>query len=89
MRLTGFFQPIAFRVRSARWSVLSLLGLCALAGGAVRATAQQEISMTDGRMRAHDSAQWRQVQEHLPDPKTATPQALEQQADILRARRFP
>jgi tetratricopeptide (TPR) repeat protein len=51
--------------------------------------AQQEISMTDGRMRAHDSAQWKQVEEHLPDPRTATPQALEQQADILRARRFP
>jgi tetratricopeptide (TPR) repeat protein len=40
-------------------------------------------------LRAHDSAQWRQIEEHLPDAKTATPQALEVQADILRARRFP
>ena len=30
-----------------------------------------------------------QIQPHLPDPATATPQTLELQADILRARRFP
>jgi tetratricopeptide (TPR) repeat protein len=37
----------------------------------------------------HESDQWAQIQSHLPDPKTATPQTLEMQADILRARRFP
>jgi len=37
----------------------------------------------------HDSPQWDAIKEHLPDPATATPQALEMQADILRARRFP
>jgi tetratricopeptide (TPR) repeat protein len=41
------------------------------------------------RLRLHETEQWRQIQEHLPDPSTATPQILEQQADILRARRFP
>jgi tetratricopeptide (TPR) repeat protein len=37
----------------------------------------------------HQSDQWQEVRKHLPDPDTASPQALEQQADILRARRFP
>jgi tetratricopeptide (TPR) repeat protein len=41
------------------------------------------------RLRLHETEQWRIIQEHLPDPATATPQVLEQQADILRARRFP
>jgi tetratricopeptide (TPR) repeat protein len=36
----------------------------------------------------HHDAAWRSIQEHLPDPATATPKALETQADILRARRF-
>ncbi len=37
----------------------------------------------------HDNAQWRNIQQHLPDPATATPKALETQADLLRIRRFP
>jgi tetratricopeptide (TPR) repeat protein len=41
------------------------------------------------RERLHQSEQWRTIEKFLPDPATATPQALEQQADILRARRFP
>lgn len=45
--------------------------------------------LTISRARLHDSDQWREVERHLPDPRTATPQALEQQADVLRARRFP
>jgi tetratricopeptide (TPR) repeat protein len=41
------------------------------------------------RARLHDSDQWREIERHLPDAATATPKILEQQADILRARRFP
>jgi tetratricopeptide (TPR) repeat protein len=41
------------------------------------------------RLRLHESEQWRQIQQHLPDPATASSAELEQQADILRARRFP
>ena len=41
------------------------------------------------RARLHDSDQWRDIERHLPDPASATPKALEQEADILRARRFP
>jgi tetratricopeptide (TPR) repeat protein len=37
----------------------------------------------------HQSDQWIEIQKHLPDPATSSPQALEEQADILRARRFP
>jgi len=51
--------------------------------------AQQQIPLTITRARLHDSDQWRDVERHLPDPNTATPKVLEQQADILRARRFP
>jgi tetratricopeptide (TPR) repeat protein len=48
---------------------------------------QPMASAAKGRM--HESEQWAQIQPHLPDPATATPQTLELQADILRARRFP
>ena len=41
------------------------------------------------QQRLHQSDQWAEIQKHLPDPHTASPQVLEQQADILRARRFP
>jgi len=41
------------------------------------------------RERMHESDQWHEIQKHLPDPATASSQSLEQQADILRARRFP
>jgi Flp pilus assembly protein TadD len=41
------------------------------------------------KLRLHETEQWRIIQPHLPDPATATPQELEQEADILRARRFP
>jgi len=37
----------------------------------------------------HQSDQWIEIEKHLPDPATASPQSLEEQADILRARRFP
>ncbi|MCU1222377.1 MAG: Tetratricopeptide 1 repeat-containing protein [Edaphobacter sp.] len=37
----------------------------------------------------HRDPQWLLIQPHLPDPMTATPDALETAADVLRARRFP
>jgi len=51
--------------------------------------AQSSDSATTVRERLHQSEQWRTIEKYLPDPATATPQALEQQGDILRARRFP
>lgn len=41
------------------------------------------------RERLHQTDQWHEIEKHLPDPATASAQTLEQQADILRARRFP
>lgn len=89
MRLPSSIYPTAIRVRFASRTALNLLCLCALIWGAAQAVAQQQVSLTADRLRAHDSAQWREVEAHLPNPKTATPQELELQADILRARRFP
>lgn len=45
--------------------------------------------LTLERARMHDNEQWREIERHLPDPNTATPQILELQGDVLRARRFP
>lgn len=50
---------------------------------------QRAVPLTITRARLHDSDQWRDIERHLPDPNTATAKVLEQQADILRARRFP
>ena len=41
------------------------------------------------RDRRHDDPQWHNVEVHLADPATASPKALEEQADLLRIRRFP
>jgi len=51
--------------------------------------AQLSDSTQTARERMHRSEQWALIAAHLPDPATATPQDLELQADILRARRFP
>jgi Flp pilus assembly protein TadD len=51
--------------------------------------AQDTSAASSGRDRQHNSDQWRLVEQHLPDPATASAQTLEIQADILRARRFP
>jgi tetratricopeptide (TPR) repeat protein len=39
--------------------------------------------------RRHEDPQWESVQKHLPDPATSAPKKLEEQADLLRVRRFP
>jgi tetratricopeptide (TPR) repeat protein len=36
-----------------------------------------------------ESPQWPEIQRHLPDPATASPDRLELAADVLRVRRFP
>jgi tetratricopeptide (TPR) repeat protein len=96
MSLPGSLPPIASRRRFAPRTTIKTINLlclgaalCGVFCGVTRLVAQQQIAVTAERLRLHDSTQWRDVQEHLPDPRTATPQALEQQADILRARRFP
>jgi len=56
---------------------------------APRPAGSQGFTPSTARDRMHQSDEWLEIQKHLPSPTTASPQALEQQADILRARRFP
>jgi tetratricopeptide (TPR) repeat protein len=69
------------------------LGLLCLSFAALPSTrsmlAQGDASPSPVRQRMKESPQWVEIQRHLPDPATATPQLLETQGDILRARRFP
>lgn len=44
------------------------------------------VSMSD---RSHESAEWADIERHLPDAATSTPTELESAADTLRARRYP
>ena len=71
-----------FRFRSA-------LSVLAVASISVPLAAQSFSATETVRERLHHSEQWLAIEKNLPDPATATPQTLETQADILRARRFP
>jgi Flp pilus assembly protein TadD len=73
------------RLSLARATALSLLCLFASA----QTKAQDQPSPSSVRERMRQSDQWEEIQKHLPNPATATPQLLEEQADILRARKFP
>jgi tetratricopeptide (TPR) repeat protein len=58
-----------------------LFGLCLVAS--------QLVGQDARARRHHDDPQWPSIEEHLPDPATATATVLEQQADLLRVRKFP
>ncbi len=88
MRLPSSIFPVAIKARRTYPIVLSLLCLSSGSWLAPRTVAQPS-AYSAARLRTHDSAQWREIEAHLPNPATATPQSLELQADILRARRFP
>jgi tetratricopeptide (TPR) repeat protein len=66
-----------------------VLGLFTASLLSVPLVGQGLFTAESSRERAHQSDQWVTIEKHLPDPTTATPQQLETQADILRARRFP
>jgi tetratricopeptide (TPR) repeat protein len=63
----------------------SLLFFAALA----TAAAQQPYDEASERALRHATPDWEAIAGHLPDPATATPAALTQAADVLRARRLP
>jgi len=46
------------------------------------------MSLADQRAMQHSSLEWANVSAHLPDPQTASPDALKMAGDILAARRF-
>jgi len=100
MRLPISTGPFALGIRFARRvapSLLCLLSVATVSSLSLRVRAQAVSSPSlsspssplSARERLHQSAQWADVERHLPDPATATAQVLEVQADILRARRFP
>ncbi|HXE08118.1 MAG TPA: tetratricopeptide repeat protein [Acidobacteriaceae bacterium] len=85
--------PVVRHIKPAvRKLTPTFLSIALVTGISVRGGSQGLTSiaspMTE-RERMHQSDQWHEIQKHLPDPATASPQSLEQQADILRARRFP
>lgn len=89
MRLSVSVIRFGITVRFRRVGAMILLCLAAIAGLSTRVVAQEQPVNATARERLHASEQWAQIEPHLPDPATATPQTLEMQADILRARRFP
>jgi tetratricopeptide (TPR) repeat protein len=52
-------------------------------------TAQNIPDSKSTRERLHESSQWHAVEQHLPNRLTSTPEVLEAEGDILRARRLP
>jgi tetratricopeptide (TPR) repeat protein len=65
------------------------LNLAAGAALCLPLAAQSGVATDSARDRLHQTDQWRMIEQHLPNPATASPQDLEQEGDILRARRFP
>ena len=79
-------RPTVCKLAPTLISLTLVMGLSVSAGS--QGLTSVPSPMTE-RERMHQSDQWHEIQKHLPDPATASPQSLEQQADILRARRFP
>ena len=99
MRPPILTHSIAIKSCLARALALGLLALLCASWLAPRLTAQDQAPSNQApsstsapaapvRDRMHDTDQWAEIQRHLPNPATATAQSLEQQGDILRARRF-
>src|SRR5690348_4426173 len=65
-----------------------LLLCCAFVAGTA-VYAQSIHTHETGLQIEHADPQWQSIQEHLPNPATASVEQLETAADVLRARRFP
>jgi tetratricopeptide (TPR) repeat protein len=89
MRFSVIHTPSSVDLQIARLLALGLLCLGVLLWLARPAFAQDPVTPGSARERLHETEQWRQIQAHLPSPVTASSHELEQQGDILRARRFP
>ncbi|HEY4382736.1 MAG TPA: tetratricopeptide repeat protein [Acidobacteriaceae bacterium] len=88
MRLPVSTDPLGTKQRRLHRSALGLLCIAAAAAWSFPQMIAQDPPMPI-HTRLHDSEQWNQIAPHLPDPTTASAKTLEEQADILRARRFP
>jgi tetratricopeptide (TPR) repeat protein len=89
MRLSISIHAPAIEMRLARALALRLLCLSVVSWSSPRTIAQDAPSPASVREQLHQSEQWANIAKHLPNPATASPKELEEQADILRARRFP
>jgi tetratricopeptide (TPR) repeat protein len=89
MRLSISTHPLVRLIFPADPFTLGLLCLSLAVLPARSTLAQGDASPSPVRQRMKQSPQWAEIERHLPDPATATPQLLEMQGDILRARRFP
>jgi len=92
MRLPVATHSIAARARFVCKAAAALLCLCGLASSPNFARilmAQGPVSPAAEQAKLHQSDQWAEIERHLPDPATASPELLEQEGDILRVRRFP
>jgi tetratricopeptide (TPR) repeat protein len=78
---------MGYPVRLFRLSSLLFLLTVFVAGAGL--SAQKTVSHEMALEMEHEDPQWPLIQEHLPDPATASPERLEMTADVLRARRFP
>jgi tetratricopeptide (TPR) repeat protein len=91
MRLPVFLRsPTPVRCRAQLLAALAAFSLCTacwLTGPG--ALGQNRDAAESDRQRQHETEEWRAIQPHLRDPGTSTAEALEQEADVLRARRFP
>jgi tetratricopeptide (TPR) repeat protein len=83
MRISGYFS-----VTLVCGISLGILPV-ALAAQQLLNKAPRTANMNATRELEHRSPDWAAIEKHLPDPATASASALEMQADILRARRFP
>lgn len=72
-----------------RCSPAAVLSVVCLAGAPTAQVRQQPSNARLDRALRHSDVQWIAVAGHLPDPATGSPAALEQAADVLRARRLP
>lgn len=70
-------------------SLISFFGALILLFSAAQAAAQENAVPIPDPQVMHRDAVWLSIAAHLPDPTTASPQTLELQADVLRARRYP
>jgi tetratricopeptide (TPR) repeat protein len=72
------------------FSAMSLILLPGVLGGqSVPSGTQTVVGLSPARQAAHQSAEWVEIERHLPSPVTGSAHDLEMQGDILRARRFP
>jgi len=69
--------------------LLFAVAIACFSGGSPACAQQPHANAKLDRALRHADVQWITVAPHLPDPATATAAALEQAADVLRARKMP